>query len=144
MSCTVQNCSSHFGNKKLLVKHFRISHSDTVTSYQCSTCLKSFKWISNYKRHLKTHRSMMDANCPICAQPCYKYNVKRHISNFHGPRSIVAAVIGELIAISVSQAGHQSLAQAETEQPSNLIIQTMTTLSTTSSIEEGRELIPLQ
>ena len=100
--CTVEGCSISFKSKKLLVKHFKHSHPNLATSYSCSVCSKTFNDTSNYKRHIKTHRSQMEKDCPFCKKQFFKYSLPRHIKRYHGPIKIVSSIIEELVAMVCS------------------------------------------
>ena len=96
--CTVQDCEVELGSKKMLKLHFKRMHGNLLSSYCCSICSKSINDISNYKRHLKVHRSVMGIECPICAKQVFKYNLSRHMKSFHGPIKIVSEILKEILS----------------------------------------------
>ena len=97
VKCTVESCCLEFGSKKFLLKHFRSDHSDLCRSFIYSVCSRSFNDISNYKKHVKTHRSLLEAECQMCQKKLFKYNVKRHIESYHGPVKVVTKIIEEML-----------------------------------------------
>ena len=101
--CTVQDCEVELGSKKMLKLHFKRMHGNLLSSYCCSICSKSINDISNYKKHLKVHRSVMGIECPICTKQVFKYNLSRHMKSFHGPIKIVSEILeGILSRLDVS------------------------------------------
>ena len=106
--CTVQDCHVEVGSKKLLRKHFKSQHGNLQSSYCCSICSKSISDISNYKKHIKVHRSQLGRECPICAKIIFKYNLARHIKSFHGPIEIVSEILQDLLSKVTKPANTQA------------------------------------
>jgi hypothetical protein len=126
VSCTVEGCDYSFSTQKLLSYPFKNWHADLLISYCCSVCSKRFNQTSNYKRHLKTHRSQLDIECPLCHQKSYKYNLARHIKRFHGPLTVVSAIIEEIINTINKPQSTIGTSQTQT-QTTNTNSQTITT-----------------
>jgi len=54
------------------------------SSYECSTCHKTFTRSDNYKRHLKIHEGSKDYECPRCHEKFLRQeDMKEHVKRKH-------------------------------------------------------------
>lgn len=72
-----------YRNRQSFVIHLR-NHSSNPRPYTCPNCTASFKQVSHWKSHLKTHVAAKSFICPICSLSFkLKHHLMRHVQSCH-------------------------------------------------------------
>ena len=54
--------------------------------------------MSNFRKHIKLHRSLLNKNCPYCEKQIKGYNLTRHIKRKHGSNMKGSAIIEDTVS----------------------------------------------